>query len=121
MLPARRQEHGSHVAGIAAAVGNNSFGVTGMAWQAGLLVCRVFNASEDGAYLSAILRCAQHCVEASQGQGGRRWVGACLAFSPLVQLSSRGPCKQGSNRGSRRTRWAGGAEESVHWPQRWLT
>ncbi|KAL4426248.1 hypothetical protein ABPG77_009863 [Micractinium sp. CCAP 211/92] len=58
------QEHGSHVAGIAAAVGNNSFGVTGMAWQAGLLVCRVFNASEDGAYLSAILRCAQHCVEA---------------------------------------------------------
>lgn len=58
------QDHGSHVAGIGAALGNNSFGVTGMAWQAGLLVCRVFNASDDGAYLSAIMRCAQHCVEA---------------------------------------------------------
>lgn len=53
------------MAGIGAALGNNSFGVTGMAWQAGLLVCRVFNASDDGAYLSAIMRCAQHCVEAS--------------------------------------------------------
>ncbi|KAL4436548.1 hypothetical protein ABPG75_003687 [Micractinium tetrahymenae] len=34
------QDHGSHVAGIATAVGNNSLGVTGLAWQAGLLVCR---------------------------------------------------------------------------------
>jgi len=32
------QDHGTHVAGIASAVGNNTYGVSGVSWQAGLML-----------------------------------------------------------------------------------
>lgn len=40
--------HGTHVAGIAAAVGNNGIGVAGVDWQARLMPVRVLDASGSG-------------------------------------------------------------------------
>jgi len=40
--------HGTHVAGIAGAVGNNSLGVTGVCWQVRLVGIRVLDSSGDG-------------------------------------------------------------------------
>jgi len=42
------QNHGTHVAGIAAAVGNNGFGIAGIAWAANLLDLRVLDAGGIG-------------------------------------------------------------------------
>ncbi|MFB3896693.1 MAG: S8 family serine peptidase [bacterium] len=46
--------HGTHVAGIIAARGNNGIGVTGVMWQAKLMVLRMFGASGGGTEASAI-------------------------------------------------------------------
>jgi len=40
--------HGTHVAGIIGAAGNNSLGVTGVCWQVRLVGLRILNASGDG-------------------------------------------------------------------------
>jgi subtilisin family serine protease len=37
--------HGTHVAGIIGAAGNNSLGTTGVCWQASIMAVRVFNAA----------------------------------------------------------------------------
>ncbi len=42
------EHHGTHVAGIIAAVGNNARGVTGVCWQARLMAVRVLNANGFG-------------------------------------------------------------------------
>ena len=42
------EHHGTHVAGIIAAVGNNTRGATGVCWQARLMAVRVLNANGIG-------------------------------------------------------------------------
>jgi subtilisin family serine protease len=44
--------HGTHVAGIAAAEGNNGIGVAGMAWKAKIMPIKVLDASGSGSYLN---------------------------------------------------------------------
>ncbi len=46
--------HGTHVAGIAGAVGNNSLGVTGVAWNVNLMSVKFLNASGRGTLEDAI-------------------------------------------------------------------
>ena len=52
--------HGSNVAGIVGAVGNNSIGIAGVAWRVQLLACKVFDESDFGS-LSALLNCYIYC------------------------------------------------------------
>lgn len=46
--------HGTHVAGILAAAGNNGIGIAGMAWQARILPLKVLDAKGDGSYFNII-------------------------------------------------------------------
>lgn len=46
--PMDENGHGSHVAGIIGAVGNNTTGITGVCWKASLMAVRVLNQDGDG-------------------------------------------------------------------------
>jgi subtilisin family serine protease len=46
--------HGSHVAGIIGAVGNNGVGVVGVNWHVKLMACKVFDANGNGTIAAAI-------------------------------------------------------------------
>jgi len=46
--PQDDEGHGTHVAGIAAAIGNNNEGVAGMAWQASIMPIKVLGADGSG-------------------------------------------------------------------------
>ena len=53
--------HGTHVAGIIGAVGNNSIGVSGVAWKVGIMACKFV--WDDGAgYISDAIKCMQLCL-----------------------------------------------------------
>jgi len=46
--------HGTHVAGILGAVGNNGTGITGVAWNASLLACKFLDSTGNGVESDAI-------------------------------------------------------------------
>ncbi len=55
--------HGTHVAGCAAAIGNNFAGVAGVGWNMGIMMCRVQEPGWGGAYLDDILQAARWAIE----------------------------------------------------------
>ncbi|KAL4436545.1 hypothetical protein ABPG75_003684 [Micractinium tetrahymenae] len=56
--------HGTLVGGLLAARTNNSRGVAGLAYEAQLLVCRIWNeTAEAGGYSSSVYRCADLCLQ----------------------------------------------------------
>src|SRR3954454_1329202 len=52
--PTDQNGHGTHVAGIIGAVGNNGIGVAGIAWKASILPVRVLNASGSGSVSTVV-------------------------------------------------------------------
>ena len=71
--PADDNGHGTHVAGIIGAVGNNGLGVVGVAWRVQLMACKFIGVSGSG-YISDAIRCMEyaraqgaHVVNASWG------------------------------------------------------
>ena len=54
--------HGTHVAGLIAAVGNNARGLSGVSWQVALLICKFISDSGTGAIWDAIY-CMRLCEE----------------------------------------------------------
>jgi subtilisin family serine protease len=72
--------HGTHVAGCAAAVGNNGVGVAGVGWNLSVMSIRVSNAAGGGAFLDDITQGARWAVEngarsASSSYTGVEWPG----------------------------------------------
>jgi subtilisin family serine protease len=58
--------HGTHVAGILGAVGNNGIGVVGAAWHARMINCKFLNLDLQGSVSDAI-----ECIEYSRVNGAR--------------------------------------------------
>jgi subtilisin family serine protease len=56
--------HGTHVAGVVAAIGNNTSGISGLNWKASILGCKFLDADGVG-YMSGILACIDYCVKAN--------------------------------------------------------
>jgi thermitase len=52
--PMDQNGHGTHVAGIIGAVGDNGIGVTGVAWSASILPVRVLNARGNGSVTTVV-------------------------------------------------------------------
>lgn len=60
--------HGTHVAGIASATGNNIIGITGVAWKSNIVGCRYPEPGANQAvFIADIIKCLQFC-EASCAQ-----------------------------------------------------
>jgi subtilisin family serine protease len=65
--------HGTHVAGIIGAVGNNGVGTVGVAWNVQLMACKFMDASGEGATSDAVIcidyarRHGAHVINASWG------------------------------------------------------
>jgi Subtilase family len=51
--------HGTQVAGVAAAIGNNGVGISGIGWNFGIIPCKVSNIASGNAFLSDILEGAR--------------------------------------------------------------
>ena len=56
--------HGTHVAGIIGALGNNGKGVAGVAWRVQLMVCKFLDAQGEGFYSDAVT-----CIEFARSNG----------------------------------------------------
>ncbi len=55
--------HGTHVAGCAAAVGNNALGVAGVAFNCKVMMCRVTDSPGGGAAISELLEAARWAID----------------------------------------------------------
>lgn len=74
--PMDDQYHGTHVAGTIGAVGNNSYGVTGVAWNVKIMALKFLDSGGSG-YTSAAIDCVEyatlmgaHLTSNSWGGGG---------------------------------------------------
>jgi len=56
--------HGTHVAGILGAVGNNGVGVAGVCWRVRIMVCKFFDTQAQGPISDAI-----KCIDYARGNG----------------------------------------------------
>jgi thermitase len=54
--------HGTHVAGIIGAVGNNATGVTGVCWNVKIMACKFINSSDEGNVSDAIT-CIEYAID----------------------------------------------------------
>lgn len=58
--------HGTHLAGILGAVGNNTRGVTGVAWRPRLMICKFLDAAGNGFNSDAVA-----CIEFARAHGAQ--------------------------------------------------
>ena len=88
--------HGTHVAGIVGAMGNNNIGVTGVNWDVQLIPLKILDVSGGGNYANA-MRALEYCVESgaiisNNSYGGTTY--SCLLYtspSPRDLSTSRMP------------------------------
>jgi len=79
--------HGTHVAGIIGAVGNNAVGVTGVAWNIGLLPCRFIDSNGVG-YISGAITCIRLCKNAGASVFSSSWAGPSYSQSLYQEIQS---------------------------------
>ena len=76
--------HGTFVAGVVGAVGNNKVGVTGVNQIASLLTCRFMDATGNG-WVSDAIRCMDYCMSFDTHVIQNSWGG--VAYSDNLQVS----------------------------------
>ena len=74
--------HGTAVAGIIGAVGNNGKGISGVAWQVKLMACKCFNASGNGT-VSDTISCLDYACA-----NGAQVINASFGFAASQSLSN---------------------------------
>jgi subtilisin family serine protease len=60
--------HGTHVAGTIAAVGDNGYGVAGVAWRTTVVPCKAFD-SEGFGTVAEVIRCLDYLVDLKRNRG----------------------------------------------------
>ncbi|MCM8530605.1 MAG: S8 family serine peptidase, partial [Lentisphaeraceae bacterium] len=72
--PMDDQYHGTHVAGTIGGVGDNSNGVTGVAWQTKLMALKFLNSSGSG-YTSDAIQCVEYATDNGAHVTSNSWGG----------------------------------------------
>ena len=76
--------HGTFVAGVVGAVGNNDLGVTGMNQAISLIACRFMDATGNG-WVSDAIQCIDYCISKDAHVMSNSWGG--VAYSAALQVS----------------------------------
>ena len=84
--------HGTFVAGVVGAVGNNAMGVTGMNQAINLIACQFMDATGNG-WVSDAIQCIDYCISKGAHVMSNSWGG--VAYSAALQVSNL--CKLLSN------------------------
>jgi hypothetical protein len=66
--PIDDQSHGTHVAGTIGAIGNNSIGIAGIAWNVKQIGCKAFNAAGMGS-IATVISCINYLVNLKKNHG----------------------------------------------------
>jgi len=80
--PSDAQTHGTMVAGILGAAGNNGKGVTGVAWKVQMIACKCFNSGGSGLVSDVII-----CMDYAKTNGAKI-INASFGFSDSTALSN---------------------------------
>jgi subtilisin family serine protease len=79
--------HGTHVAGLVGAVGNNGVGVSGVAWKTALLPCRFIGASGTG-FVSDAITCMHLCRAEGAHVYSNSWGGMGYSETLLAEIEA---------------------------------
>jgi len=80
--PSDAEVHGTMVAGVLGAVGNNGKGVTGVAWRVQMIACKCFNTNGSGLVSDVIT-----CMDYAQTNGAKI-INASFGFANSAALSN---------------------------------
>ena len=78
--------HGTFVAGVVGAVGNNNLGVTGMNQAISLIACQFMDATGNG-WVSDAIQCIDYCISKEAHVMSNSWGG--VAYSAALQVRSQ--------------------------------
>ena len=81
--------HGTFVAGVVGAVGNNNLGVTGMNQAISLIACRFMDATGNG-WVSDAIQCIDYCISKDAHVMSNSWGG--VDYSAALQVSNHWTC-----------------------------
>lgn len=94
-------EHGTHVAGIAAAISNNALGVTGVSWRGKIMTAQIFSDDGGSAYsiiLDGIIYCADNGANViNLSLGGGYTAAVDRVFQDLNRRNINIICAAGNN------------------------
>ena len=79
--------HGTHVAGLIAAIGNNNKGVSGVTWRIGLLICK-FIANSGSGYVFDAITCMRLCRDEGAHIYSNSWGGVEYQDALLAEIQA---------------------------------
>jgi len=87
--PIDDSSHGTHVAGVAAAEGNNAIGVTGVSWKARLMALKFLDDNGDGDTAGAA-RAIDYAAQAGARVINASWGGPAFSFALFKAIRNAG-------------------------------
>lgn len=82
--------HGTFVAGVVGAVGNNNLGVTGMNQAISLISCKFMDATGNG-WVSDAIQCIDYCISKDAHIMSNSWGG--VDYSEALQVITSTPSR----------------------------
>ena len=81
--PMDQNGHGTFVAGVVGAVGNNAIGVTGVNQAVTIIACKFMDATGNG-WVSDAIQCIDYCISKDAHIMSNSWGG--VAYSQALQV-----------------------------------
>ena len=84
--PMDQNGHGTFVAGVVGAVGNNGIGIAGISQSVSIIACKFMDATGNG-WVSDAIRCFQYCMSKGAHIISNSWGGVDYSTSLNVSLT----------------------------------